>query len=437
MDTSDWNCLQRFARNRDEEAFAALVLRYGPLVMGVCRRRVRDAQLAEDACQAAFLVLARRAGELKEPESLTNWLFGVAMRTSMHLAARQQQWKRRDVEAAVQRAEATMTRTDSDQDQIQEELGRALDAELARLPEKLRAPLVLCALSGRSYEEAALELRVPVDTVRGRIERAREKLRRALAGLGLALPAVFPLGFKSPLALSHEALSPLQAQQIAHAAAQWSGGAAAAGGSAAAIGAASHLLRSMQVSALLANLAAAVVLVTALIGGAWVFAVPDAAADATRREPAPAIAPATTVSLPEKSPPAQPLSAMQSNVVTGIENRRVQRKEQEPLEMEDGIGNLLQVLEVSIDKLEPKETAQALSKLYNVNIYFSDVALETLDEQKVVLKFKELNGIEVLERLMKDTGTEMRVRDGAVFLCVPNEKEPAVPKPEVPKPADF
>ncbi|WZO98831.1 sigma-70 family RNA polymerase sigma factor [Isosphaeraceae bacterium EP7] len=179
--------LHEFARHRDEVAFESLMLRHGPMVLGVCRRWLRDPNDVDDAFQATFLVLARRARSIRPGAALGPWLHGVARR----IAARaRSEADRRPHPGPGATAELADPRPSPGP-----ELRWALDDELGRLPEKYRAPLVLCYLEGRTHEEAAAALRWPVGTVRGRLSRGRDALRDRLtrrgivpdAGLGVAL----------------------------------------------------------------------------------------------------------------------------------------------------------------------------------------------------------------------------------------------------------
>lgn len=182
-DVADRVHLERFVAHKDEDAFAAIVRRHGPMVLGVCRRVLANADAAEDAFQATFLVLVQRAGSLRKPELLGPWLYGVAYRAS--LKARGQALRRRDherrtaVEAAYQPTDAVG----------EAELRSILDEEIARLPEKYRQPFVLCYLQERSNEEAARLLGCPVGTVFSRLASARQRLRGQLSRRGLALSA--------------------------------------------------------------------------------------------------------------------------------------------------------------------------------------------------------------------------------------------------------
>ncbi len=182
-DPSDGELLARFAGRRDEAAFALLVDRYGSLVLGLCRRVLRNHHDAEDAFQATFLVLARKAGSIRRPHLLGNWLYGVAYRTA--LKARADAARRRNREqAAPSRREAPPAT-----EMAEAELKRVLDEEVSRLPEKYRTAFVLCCLQGWTNEEAARQLGCPVWTVQSRLARARQQLRSRLVRRGVTLAA--------------------------------------------------------------------------------------------------------------------------------------------------------------------------------------------------------------------------------------------------------
>jgi RNA polymerase sigma factor (sigma-70 family) len=179
---SDADLLRRFAAGQCEEAFTTLVRRHGPLVLWVCRRVLGGLPDVEDAFQATFLVLARRAGSIADPDRLGNWLYGVALRIA--LKARALLRKRLAREKQVRRLDpfaAPAAVTDDD-------LAAVLREELSRLPAKYRAAVGLCYLEGKSNTEAAGLLRWPTGTVKGRLARARELLRTRLARRGLGTP---------------------------------------------------------------------------------------------------------------------------------------------------------------------------------------------------------------------------------------------------------
>jgi RNA polymerase sigma factor (sigma-70 family) len=180
---TDRDLLERFATRHEETAFAILLDRHGPMVQGVCRRILRHEQDAEDAFQATFLVLARKAGSGGWEESLGNWLYGVAYRVSLKARTAAARRIARERQAREMHQPQTPPPTDPEWS----ELRTVLDEELSRLPRKYRAPLVLCYLGGRTNQEAAQELGWTKGTVSGRLARARDLLRQRLTRRGLTL----------------------------------------------------------------------------------------------------------------------------------------------------------------------------------------------------------------------------------------------------------
>jgi RNA polymerase sigma factor (sigma-70 family) len=163
-----------------EAAFEVLVARHGPLVLGACRRFLRDEHEAADAFQATFLVLVRRAGAVRRKDSLGPWLYGVARRVALRQRADSHARRAREARAAIG---PSATEADKSQDDPYE----ALHAEIDRLPEKYRAPVVLCHLQGRTIHDTSRQLGWPAGTVAGRLARARDLLRSRLTRRGLAL----------------------------------------------------------------------------------------------------------------------------------------------------------------------------------------------------------------------------------------------------------
>jgi RNA polymerase sigma factor (sigma-70 family) len=187
---SDSQLLERFLARRDEAgeaAFATLVQRHGPMVLGICRRVLRDRHGAEDAFQATFLVLVHKARSIAQRERLASWLYGVALRCARKARSRIQRQRSREgpLVSSLDIAKPEAPPPD-------DELMAILDEELARLPERLRAAVVLCELEGLTRSAAALRLGIPEGTLSSRLASARRLLRERLTrrGVALSVPAL-------------------------------------------------------------------------------------------------------------------------------------------------------------------------------------------------------------------------------------------------------
>jgi RNA polymerase sigma factor (sigma-70 family) len=174
--------LERFAGGRDQAAFEALVRRHGPLVWSVCRRVLGDPQDAEDAFQASFLILSRKAGSLGRPRTIAGWLYTVASHVS--LRAKAVAGRRREREKAAMKSSRSV---DDAQEPVWNNLKPVLDQELSRLPDKYREPIVLCYLKGKTEEEASRLLGCALGTLSWRLVRARDLLRGRLGRLGVSV----------------------------------------------------------------------------------------------------------------------------------------------------------------------------------------------------------------------------------------------------------
>ena len=268
-DLTDGQLLERFVAGRDESAeagFAALVERHGPMVLRVCRQILGDAHDAEDAFQATFLVLARRAGSVRKRESVASWLYGIAHR----VARRSQADSARRREHERRRVAMTTMESSDDTDRHPSENWPELHEEVDRLPEKYREAIVLCYLEGLTTEAAARRLGCAQGTIMSRLSRGRERLRQRLTRRGLA-PAVGLLtaglsadgaGAAVPAALSHS---------LAHAAIQMAAGTTPAGGVPATVTALSEGVLKMMFLSRLRGIAGAVLAVGALAAGMEMF----------------------------------------------------------------------------------------------------------------------------------------------------------------------
>jgi RNA polymerase sigma factor (sigma-70 family) len=197
-DVSDAELLRRFVAERDEAAFELLLWRHAAMVLGLCRALLRHEQDAEDAFQATFLALARRAGAIRRGESLAGWLYRVSYRIALRARARASRRNARRVADLDPATLPTAGASDAADGQALRELRPLLHREVQRLPAKYLQPVVLCYLEGLTHAEAARQLGWPRGTVAGRLARARDLLRRRLRHSGLAPSAALCLAALSP-----------------------------------------------------------------------------------------------------------------------------------------------------------------------------------------------------------------------------------------------
>jgi RNA polymerase sigma factor (sigma-70 family) len=288
-DATDAELLSRFIDHRDGGAFAALVRRHGPMVLGVCRRVLPNAADAEDVFQATFLVLALKASAVTPRETVAGWLHGVARRVALRARRANARRVARERPVAVPPDVAAVPRDDRWDDLLP-----VLDRELSRLPDRYRAVLVLCDLEGVTRPEAARQLGWPEGTVNSRLSRARAMLTDRLARRGAGLSGA---ALAAALAQNATARVPTAttATTIRVAALVTEAGTATAGGIAPGV---SHLtegvMRAMFVTRLKAALAVLFILTGLGFGGAWSF---RAAADS--RQPPPKTAPAKDKAAPK------------------------------------------------------------------------------------------------------------------------------------------
>lgn len=282
---SDGQLLERFVATRDDAAFELLVRRHGNLVWNVCRRLLGNAADADDAFQAVFLVLVRKAARLDRAGSVGPWLYSVAHRVALRARANRNRQRDRD--------RLIPPRADEARDPDFGELRELLDAELARLPEKYRAALVLCDLEGKTHEEAARELCWPLGTLKCRVLRGRDQLRARLTRRGLALSVTTLGALLSTEAVRAQAPAVL-VESTVRAALTYAAGRPVA---AAAVGLAEGAIRAMFLTKL--KFTAAVLVACLTLGGTGVLTYRAAADSGAGAAP-------QAAANPEKPAPAEP-----------------------------------------------------------------------------------------------------------------------------------
>jgi RNA polymerase sigma factor (sigma-70 family) len=219
---TDAALLARFIASGDGDAFAALVRRHGALVLGTCRRRLGVGPDADDAFQATFLVLAKKAGKIRKREALASWLHGVAHFVSRNLQTQLARRRRREDTMKSMAQPASESEGPARHASLRE-LAAILDDEIQRLPASVRAPLLACHSEGLNITAAAHQMGVPVSTLKTRLARGRELLRERLARRGIGLSAVAP----SLFLLEQSQASPALIDTTTQAALDFAAGAAA------------------------------------------------------------------------------------------------------------------------------------------------------------------------------------------------------------------
>jgi len=198
---TDGELVERFIQSQEEQAFALLVERHSALVRRVCRRYLSDANDADDAYQATFVLLAMKAASIRRRDSVASWLFGVAARVSVRI--RRQSVRRAIVRTQAQAGKPSAARPENDLGW--RELCQALREEMNHLPDKQRQPLALCYWQGLTQDEAARILGWPRGTLKRRLESGRERLRQRLAARGLAFSLWLLLCASAPRARASSA----------------------------------------------------------------------------------------------------------------------------------------------------------------------------------------------------------------------------------------
>lgn len=301
---SDALLLQRFLSARDESAFAGIVSRYGPMVMGVCRRLLGNSADAEDAFQAVFIVLARKAADIDPPNLLGHWLYGVAYRTASKARATAATRLRKEKEVLAMAPSSTGFPTTADglDAASLRELREIVDQEISALPKAFRQPIIACHLQGLSRTEAAKQLNLNEGTLSSRLARAREMLAANLKRRGLAPAAIAVI-----LALNAKTASAAVAPELASATVKAAAAYAKAGAASAAL-AASKSAGATSTAATLANavlkgMALAKLKLAGLITAALLFLTSGVLIYIQTRPPAPAPQQDIKIAQPSANPP--------------------------------------------------------------------------------------------------------------------------------------
>jgi RNA polymerase sigma factor (sigma-70 family) len=426
---TDAQLVERFARRRDEPAFAALVVRHGPMVLGVCRRLLPDAQDAEDAFQAAFLVLARRAAAIQRRTLLAAWLHGVAWRVALRLRGRLAQRRERE------RAGVDLDALPAD-DAAWSDVRCVVHEEVQRLPDVYRSAIILCCLEGMTNEEAARVLRRPVGTVKSRLTRARDLLRSRLTRRGVAL-SMAALG--AALAANTATASAPLTSAVVRAALPFAAGGAVAGGgvSARAVALSQGVLRTMVLKKV--TIAATLVLVVALVGGVGGLAYRSWAA-------APGDAPKAVAPPADKPGPAdKPMDDREA--IQGV--WRVAAVETEGVERDDDVARDMkkQTWTIRSDKLivhiEAPGPARDTKFTYSLDAAQTPKTVDlTSDQSADGSPFKNLHGVyavdgDVLRFCYSMTGAEMEYWNDLLGKRREGIREINVLLPAGPRPKDI
>jgi RNA polymerase sigma factor (sigma-70 family) len=275
---TDGQLLSCFIERQDEGAFEALVRRHGPMVLGVCRRVLHGHHDVEDAFQATFLVLVRKAASIVPREMVANWLYGVAHTTAIR--ARGLSARRRVREKQV----IVMPEPEAVRQELWDDLQGVLDLELSRLPDKYRVAIVLCDLQEKSHKEAARQLGWPIGTLSGRLARARKMLAVRLARHGLAVSGSALVGVLSGNAASASLPGSLVSSTVKAASVLAAGQAAIAGSISAQVAALTEgVVMTMNLNKI--KTVTMVLLFAALLSGAGLFYHRTQAAEPARDTP--------------------------------------------------------------------------------------------------------------------------------------------------------
>ncbi len=398
---TDATLLYRFAERRDEAAFAELVARHGPMVWGVCRRILTRVPDAEDAFQATFLVLVRKAGSIGSPELLGPWLHGVAQRVAVRLRAA--------ISGRHARERPLGDEPDSEKLPWAErrELRSLLDEEVNRLPERYRVPFVLCHLEGLTNEQAARRIGCPTGTIQSRLARARERLRRRLIRRGVSAGTSGLAAAWSTPADGCPVRSELAAA-TARAVSRFADGGARSPASAAAVNLAEGVMKAMSLAKL--KLAAVVVLALGFLGvGGGMF----------YRQGLARAEPSTSAPKPEIVPPGRPAGA--AGKEPAIDRAAEGPKGRRDLELRDQLRQVVRFNGFDDPKLTLGEALTMLADKFNLQFDVNEVAFKfegvpNVSKSEIVADqpIPPMNA--PLERILRKVLSRVVVNSGAAYL---------------------
>lgn len=384
---SDAELLGRFVRSADQSAFELLVWRHAVMVFGVCRRIVRDEHLAEDAFQAVFMVLARKAGSVRG-SNLAGWLFRVARRVAVRARTRADTRATRETPLAAEPAAPP---------DASGEVLAILDEEIGRLPERFRLPVVLCYLGGRSTEEAARVLGCPRGTVLSRLATARTRLAARLTRRGVTVPAALFTVAAVPSGLGAVAALVAPAMRLAV-------GRSAGVGSAAVV-LADGVIMSMSIAKSI-TVAGVFVLAVGLVTGVGLVAADDAAQEGKTK----AVRPPEKAKLPAATPARNTPAAAREEQIVRLERLAAQFKDEIEARERDirhrAETGMLSGLE--IDKSEGARLDRMLAKLdeeisaLEMDLLSTEVQLELLQRKLVAADRVEVNEADIAREIETD-----------------------------------
>jgi RNA polymerase sigma factor (sigma-70 family) len=424
---TDGELLECFRASRDAEgqdAFRILVERHGPMVLGICRSRVRDPHDAEDAFQATFLVLVRKADSIRRRDTIGPWLNGVANRVAWRALQRSARKRKREVQIPAELPVRDVPVSDWPPPE------QLVHEEIARLPERLLGPIVLCCLQGQSYELAARQLGLSEPALRGRLHRARKCLAARLRERGTT-----SFGANAALELPRIALPPLSSSLIESTvqfSTRWTSVTGLLAGSPAIPVPIATLARGVIQTMLVQSwkLSALAGLLTAGVVGTVVLAQQARndggdAADPPRKQP-PAVnakQPDPHVGLEQEQTRLQ--QAEQANLVVRKEQARLQRAalERKTEQIQQRLGQLIDAefpggttLEQVLRHIKQQTTDPTFP---GVPIHVNPVGLREAREDMetvVVINVKQRPVRSVLHDVLSDTSLSFMVKDGFVMI---------------------